>query len=402
MNIGIFTDTYSPQVNGVVSSILTLEKQLMSAGHNVFIFTISHPKADTTTPYVYRLPSMPFVFLKDHRVGLMYSPKIVRKIKRLKLDIILSQTEFSLGFFAKMVSKRLNIPMVHTYHTMYEEYVHYISKGVDISPEFARKYSKTFCNSVNGVVAPTEKTRNLLLSYGVKTPIRVIPTGIDFSPFKPSSYAQEEIIALKNEFSIPLDAPVALFIGRIAKEKSISTLLEAYKEVISLVPTSRLVIVGDGPEKQALMYLAEKLNITSHVIFTGMQPWKTIGKFYQLGDVFVSASVSETQGLTFAEAMAAHLPVVAKRDDSISGLVVSSHNGEIFDTTTELASILTKLLSDLSYCKVLGENASESVLPLSAELFGENALSYYQDILAAHHEKLLEPKTKRLSLLRKK
>ncbi|MGL5677112.1 MAG: glycosyltransferase, partial [Cellulosilyticaceae bacterium] len=146
MNIGIFSDTYLPQVNGVVSSIVTLEKQLRKQGHNVYIFTISHPKAPEKEDNVYRLPSMPFVFLKDHRVGLLYSPKLVHKIKKLKLDIILSQTEFSLGFFARLVSKQLHIPIVHTYHTMYEEYMHYISKGVEFSPEFARKYSKMFCN----------------------------------------------------------------------------------------------------------------------------------------------------------------------------------------------------------------------------------------------------------------
>lgn len=393
MNIGIFTDTYSPQVNGVVSSILTLEKQLIARGHNVYIFTISHPKADTTVPYVYRLPSMPFVFLKDQRVGLLYSTKIVRKIKRLKLEVILSQTEFSLGLFAKIMSKRLHIPIIHTYHTMYEEYVHYISKGVDISPELARKYSKKFCNGVDGVIAPTEKTKNLLLSYGVTTPIRVIPTGIDFSPFEPQGYSLEEIVALKKQFNIPLDAPIVLFIGRVAKEKSIDVILKAFKLVIAKVPESRFVIVGDGPEKERLMKCAKELHILDHVIFTGMQLWKTIGKFYQLGDIFVSASVSETQGLTFAEAMAAGLPVVAKKDDSIKGLVQEHYNGRIFETYEELANILEDLLKNSEVCEKLGENALVSVAALSADIFGENALIYYEDILASYNQAKLEKKS---------
>ncbi|MEG1149372.1 MAG: glycosyltransferase, partial [Niameybacter sp.] len=165
MNIGIFTDTYLPQINGVVSSIVTLEEQLKKQGHNVYIFTISHPHANDQKPYVYRIPSLPFVFLKDHRVGIIYSQKLVNRVKKLKLDIILSQTEFSLGFLAKLISKKIDVPIVHTYHTMYEEYMHYISKGVEFSPELARKYSKMFCNSVDGVVAPTEKTKDLLLNY---------------------------------------------------------------------------------------------------------------------------------------------------------------------------------------------------------------------------------------------
>lgn len=380
MNIGIFTDTYSPQVNGVVSSILTLEKQLLEKGHQVYIFTISHPKAVDSKDYVFRSPSMPFVFLKDQRVGLLYSTKMVRKIKRLKLDIILSQTEFSLGLFAKIMSKKLHIPIIHTYHTMYEEYMHYISKGVEFSPELARKYSKKFCNSVDGVVAPTEKTKKLLLKYGVTTPIKIIPTGIDFSPFSKDNYSPREIQSLKSEFNIPLDSPVILFIGRVAKEKSIDMILQAFKLLIVQVPTAKFLIVGDGPERQNLVKLASELDISDNIIFAGMQPWNNIGKFYQLGDIFVSASVSETQGLTFAEAMAASLPVVARRDESVSGLIQDNQNGKLFDSYEELATILNQLLEDKAYQEDLSTQALESIKPLSAEIFGENALAYYNEI----------------------
>lgn len=380
MNIGIFTDTYSPQVNGVVSSILTLEQQLLAKGHNVYVFTISHPKADDSKSYVYRFPSMPFVFLKDHRVGMLYSTKMVRQIKKLKLDIILSQTEFSLGLFAKMMSKKMHIPIIHTYHTMYEEYMHYISKGVEFSPELARKYSKKFCNSVDGVIAPTEKTRKLLSSYGVTTPIRVIPTGIDFSPFDPKNYSKEEISDLKQSYDISPEDPIVLFIGRVAKEKSIDIIVKAFPLLLSKVPKAKLLIVGDGPEKQNLVSLASELGILDSIIFAGMQPWNTIGKFYQLGTIFVSASTSETQGLTFAEAMAASLPVVARRDESISGLIQDNYNGKLFETYEELAKILEKIINDNNYRQTLAQNGLESIKPLSAEIFGESALSYYQEI----------------------
>ncbi|MGL4736214.1 MAG: glycosyltransferase family 4 protein [Cellulosilyticaceae bacterium] len=381
MNIGIFTDTYSPQINGVVSSIVTLEKQLQAQGHNVYIFTVSHPQADPAPGHVYRLPSMPFVFLKDHRVGLLYSTKIVRQLKKLKLDLILSQTEFSLGFFAKLMSKKLHIPIIHTYHTMYEEYVHYVSKGVELSPEFARKYSKKFCNGVDGVVAPTEKTKHLLESYGVTTPIRIIPTGIDFTPFDPRGYEEAEILSLKEQFGIPLDAPVVLFIGRVAKEKSIDVVIRGCQLLFQKMPNACLVIVGDGPERQSLQSLVQSLGIEKNVIFTGMQPWATIGKFYQLGTVFVSASVTETQGLTFIEAMAAKLPVLAKYDDSVKGVVINDYNGKLFETYEELAKILENILSDPTKLQRLADNAIASVEPLSAEHFGENALVFYDEVL---------------------
>lgn len=394
MNIGIFTDTYLPQINGVVSSIVTLEQQLIAQGHNVYIFTISHPQAHDDKPYVYRIPSLPFVFLKDHRVGIIYSTKLVRRVKKLKLDIILSQTEFSLGFLAKLISKQIHVPIVHTYHTMYEEYMHYISKGVEFSPELARKYSKMFCNSVDGIVAPTEKTRDLLLSYGVKKPIEVIPTGINFTPFHPSRYTKQEISSLKAQFSLDPTAPTILFVGRVAKEKSIDVVLHALPEVIKQVPHAQLFIVGDGPEMTHLKELTQTLHLEEHIIFAGLQPWQTIGKFYQLGDVFVSASVSETQGLTFAEAMAAGLPVVAKHDESIEGLVIDDYNGKKFTTTEELSIALIKLLQDESYRKTLSVHAMSSVAPLSDEIFGKNALTYYEKILALNEQDKKKDKKK--------
>ena len=395
MNIGIFTDTYSPQVNGVVSSILTLEKELRKQGHNVYIFTISHPDAEDHSNFVYRIASLPFIFLKDHRVGILYSNKLVSKIKRLRLDIILSQTEFSLGIFAKLVSKKLSIPIVHTYHTMYEEYMHYISKGIEFSPKIARKYSKSFCNGVDGVVAPTTKTEKLLRSYGVKTEIRVIPTGIDFSPLDKNNYQQSEIDNLKHVFNIPLNDPIILFVGRVAKEKSIDVIIEAMSLLVLKIPDAKLVIVGDGPSRLELEELAAKLNIRSSIIFTGMQPWSNIGKIYQLGDIFVSASVTETQGLTFAEAMAASLPVVAKEDESIAGLIRDDYNGRLFHTPEELAVILEELITRKGYQETLGTNAVHSVKPLSAEVFGHNACHYYHDIIEAYTEKKNTKKEKK-------
>lgn len=395
MNIAIFSDTYLPQVNGVVSSIVTLEKQLIQQGHQVYVFTISHPKAKQDEPHIHRIPSMPFVFLKDHRVGILYSPRLIGKIKKLKIDIILSQTEFSLGFFARLVAKKLHIPIVHTYHTMYEEYMHYISKGVEFSPELARKYSKNFCNHVNGVVAPTEKTKNLLLSYGVKKPIRVIPTGIDFSPFDPTGYDPSEIESLRESFDLSLDTPVILFVGRIAKEKSIDCILYALPDVVNAIPHVKMLVVGDGPELPALKKLAAQLNLQDTLIFAGMRPWCDIGKYYQLGDVFVSASVSETQGLTFAEAMAATLPVVAKVDDSVKGLVVDDYNGKLFETTKELSAALIQLLSDSAYRSILSKNALSSVEPLSDVIFGENALNYYEWILQQANEEKMSTPSKR-------
>jgi 1,2-diacylglycerol 3-alpha-glucosyltransferase len=201
MNIGIFTDTFCPQINGVVTSIRTLEKELSKKGHKVYIFTVSHPEIKKDCPNIFRLPSMPFIFLKSYRVGVLYPLKVVRMVKQLKLDIIHTQTEFSLGLFGKLMAKRLNLPCIHTYHTMYEDYVHYASKGrlSIVTPRMAKQLSRIFCNHTHLVIAPTKKVEQILKSYGVKRPIVIIPTGIDLEPFKKKYCNREEIARVKRK-----------------------------------------------------------------------------------------------------------------------------------------------------------------------------------------------------------
>ena len=184
MNIGIFSDTFFPQLNGVATSIRTLATALEERGHNVYIFTPTDPRTNDADaePNVFRLPSVPFVFVQNYRAAVLCPPSLRRKIDELQLDIIHTQTEFSMGMLGKLFSATRGIPMVQTYHTMYEDYVHYIGGGRIISQDMARDGSRIFCNAAMGVIAPTRKTEQLLTSYGVTKPISIIPTGINRHP----------------------------------------------------------------------------------------------------------------------------------------------------------------------------------------------------------------------------
>lgn len=233
MNIGIFTDTYFPQLNGVATSVQTLRRELEKKGHQVYIFTPYDPRQQQETDdHIFRLPSMPFIFVKNYRACFVCPPHILRKIHQLKLDIIHTQTEFSLGFLGKLISTTFGIPMVHTYHTMYEDYVHYIAGGHLISAEGAREFSRIFCNTAMAVIAPTQKTERLLLSYGVNKPISIIPTGIDTSHFRKSNYDPAEILELRHSLGLKADTPVLISIGRIAKEKSIDVIIGALPKLL--------------------------------------------------------------------------------------------------------------------------------------------------------------------------
>ncbi|MDD3393837.1 MAG: glycosyltransferase family 4 protein [Clostridia bacterium] len=382
MNIGIFSDTYYPQLNGVATSIRTLSNGLEKLGHNVYIFTPWDPRTpEIDEPNVFRIPSMPFLFLKNFRAGLLCPPHLSRKILSLDLDIIHTQTEFSLGFLGKYISTTQGIPLVHTYHTMYEDYVHYIARGHLITPEMARDFSKFFCNTTTDVIVPTIKTEDLLLGYGVTTPISIIPTGIDTSHFNQKNFSQEEILALRHSMGLDANTPVVLSIARIAKEKSIDVVIEAMPALLEKLPSAKMVIVGEGPEKENLEFLAKSLGVENHIIFTGGIPWTEIGKYYQVGNVFCSASVTETQGLTFAEAMAAGVPVVAKNDPCINNVITHNQTGLLFEEGEALPDLLYQVLTDAPLRNRLSSAGMEAMKELSAEKFCTSVESLYEKIL---------------------
>lgn len=382
MNIGIFTDTYFPQLNGVATSVRTLAQALEKKGHNVYIFTPSDPRLiDKNEPNVYRVPSIPFVFVRYYRASFLCPPHLLRTFKTLELDIIHTQTEFSLGLLGKYVSTTCGIPMVHTYHTMYEDYVHYIGGGYIISPEMAREFSRMFCNVAMNVIAPTQKTKSLLESYGVERPISIIPTGIDISHFRKEQYSPDEILALRHSIGLEADDPVILSLGRIAKEKSIDMISSALPKLLERLPNAKMVIVGEGMEVENLKNQGIRLGIEKHLIFTGGKPWSEIGKYYQLGNVFCSASVSETQGLTFAEAMAAGIPVVAKKDECIENIVTHGETGLLFDDEEALVEHLYQALTHPEVADKLRTAARETIESLSVENFADSAEALYKSIL---------------------
>lgn len=378
MNIGIFTDAYDPQINGVVISTKILKQELEAKGHNVTIITVSDPGAHKESG-ILRLPSIPFFVLPDFRVGSLYSPRIMRRIKKLNLDIIHTQTEFSLGIFGRICAKRLSIPIVHTYHTMYEDYSHYFSfKVMDKYAKHAsRRFSRLMCRTVDNVIVPTEKVASALETYGLKKDLNIIPTGVDLKPFAASGYNESEREKARVLCNIENHNKVLLFVGRLAKEKSIDTIIKSLPEIIKVHHDLVFLVVGDGPEMNYLKELAEQLNVSKNVRFVGKQPWQDIGVFYQLADVFVSASTSETQGLTYIEAMAAHKAVVAKYDTNLDDVVLDGKTGRFFYNDDELAGIVIDLMTNEHLRYSLSKNGFNSVQDLSSVHFGNAVESLY-------------------------
>ena len=381
MRVGLFSDTYFPMPNGVATSVRMLKENLEAGGHEVFIFTTTDPGAPKNEFNVTRIPSIPF---RKQRLGVIVTPALLRYVKGLSLDIIHTHTEFTLGRLGRAVAKRLGIPVVHTMHTIYEYYTGYIIKAELLDPVLRaaiRKLTARYCNGADAVIVPSGKTEGLIRDYGVWRDIRVIPSGIPLERFAARHFDGAKAGRIRSELGIAECNKVLLNIGRVSHEKNLDELLVSLRDYLAANPRVVFLIVGDGPARRDLERLAAELGIQGQVVFAGARPWDDIHLYYRLGDVFVGASVSETQGLTYIEAMASGRPVVAREDGCLDGLLVNSENGYSFSDAERLTSAVDLLLSDGEMLSRFSEEAERSAQRFSAGAYAGSVGGLYEELL---------------------
>ncbi|EMB91623.1 glycosyltransferase family 4 protein [Streptococcus mutans] len=389
MRVGLFTDTYLPQISGVATSIKTLKEELEKQGHEVYIFTTTDKHVKRyEDPTIIRLPSVPFISFTDRRIvyrGLFESYKIA---KTYKLDIIHTQTEFSLGILGKMVGKALRIPVIHTYHTQYEDYVRYIANGKLIRPSMVKYIVRGFLNDLDGVICPSRIALNLLDGYSVKIPKRIIPTGIDLREYERPDISQEDIAELREKWAIASDETVLLSLSRVSYEKNIQALLANMPKILSNNPKVKLLIVGDGPYLEELKEQAQDLAVMDNVIFTGMVSHNETALYYKAADFFISASTSETQGLTYAESLASGKPIIAQSNPYLDDLITDKMFGTLYQTESDLAdAVLNAIVSTPAKQEKVWQ---KKLYEISAEAFGKSVFVFYLDMIISKKAKKKE------------
>ena len=384
MRIGIFTDTYLPYVSGLVTSELMLKESLEKMGHEVYVVTMNLEnlkyKYDKENKVIY-IPGVP-TKIYETRLTTFYSPRAFNQIRKWKLDIIHTQTEFSVGTFGRIVSKQLDIPLVHTYHTMYEDYIYYLTKGYFDKPskKLIEYLTRFYCDTtVSELIVPTKKIYNVFKEkYNPDKKINIIPTGIGVDKFIIDDHEKKEIARLTKEYNLK-DSFVVGTVSRLGKEKSIDKLIIGFSKLIDKIPNSKLLLVGDGPDKDELLELVKELNIEDKVIFTGKVPNSEIQVYYSLMDVFSTFSTTETQGLTVLEALATRKPVVAIKDDSFDGVVKNDKNGYLFTKDIDFVNYVYKIYSDKKLYKELSEGAYKTALDNSSDAFGQKVYNVYSN-----------------------
>lgn len=396
MKIGIFTDSYFPQVSGVATSIQTLKEELEAHGHEVIIFTTTDPKVTKKEEGIIRFASIPFFSFKDRRVAIRGMRSALKISKEQGLDLVHTHTEFSLGLTGRYVAVHLGIPWVHTYHTMYEDYLHYVAKGKVLRPSHVKLVSKYFCNQTVGVIAPSDKAKNKLKSYGVTQNIAVIPTGVNLE--KLSTPSDRDI---RQELAIDEDDLVLLSLSRLAEEKNIQAILRAFPTVRAEHPNAKLIVVGDGPIRSALEELSRELCIEDAIRFTGEVFVDEVNAYYQASDLYVNASTTESQGLTFIEAIAAGTDIVAKSNPYTDMLVYSGTLGQTYREDEELAQTILDYLKETQHPEEKFTKRRNVLHSISSTVFGEEVLKYYADAIKLHDkENVTETKFYRKSVRR--
>ena len=379
MKILLTSDTYENQINGVSCSVITLRDELRKKGHDVRVLTLSRDNESKMVKTDYLIGSFSVPFYPDARQTLRFKDKIINDIVKWHPDIIHIQTEFSIGRIAKKVAKACNVPYINTSHTFYEDYTNYVIPSKTIGRVVARKLTKkSYANSA-AVIAPTKKIKDVLTSYGVTSPIYIIPTGINLDRFG-KKLSIIERAKLKSQLHLTSKSKVLVSIGRVAKEKNLDEIIDFLPELVKKDSNIVLLIGGDGPYKKNIENKVKKLKMDKYVRFLGMIPPENTYKYYQLGDVFVCASTSETQGITYIEALACGIPLVCRYDKCLDGVVEQGVNGYTYTNQKEYIDYIFKILKNHSLHHKMKNNALKSSGKFSKEKFSDDIEALYYKI----------------------
>jgi len=338
MKIAIFTETYLPFINGVVTHVRLLKDGLEKLGNEVLIVTadptVRHHHMDG---HLLRCPAHTFKKIYGYGVASPVSANRLRYLHRFKPDIIHIHNEFGVGFFGMQAATILSIPMVYTIHTMYDDYLHYVAPSgmTYVLNKTITFYLKQITRQACAVIGPSAKVEELCRRHGIEKKIHLIRNCPDLDAFNPKNANLGQVAALKAKYGITPDAKVLVSTSRIAKEKSLDVIITYFGRCFARDPEYRLLIVGSGPDLEDLKELAAQLGLSDRVLFTGAVPNAEVPNYCHMGSLFVSASLTEMFSIAMLEALAAGLPAVIRRDVVNRGQIDHGVNGFIFDDEAE-------------------------------------------------------------------
>lgn len=386
MRIGMLADVYKPHISGITNYIELNKRYLEKAGHDVFVFTFGDQDYPDDEPNIIRSPGLPLV-----DTGYYLSFRYNRKAKALlqSMDIAHVHHPFLSGRLALRYCRPLNIPVVFTNHTRYDLYAQAYLPGLppEVSQTLLENYMPDFCAAVDMVVSPSAGMRHVLRTFKVEVPITIIPNGVELQRFfNKSNPARRSELGLK-----PRDV-LLVYSGRLAPEKNLAFLLQAFSGVAQAVPNTHLLLIGDGPEREKLEQQITESGLDDRVHFTGQVSYDHLPGYLSMCDIFVTASVSEVHPLSVIEAMASGLPVMGIQSVGVGDSVCDGETG--FLASPDLPAFtakLTRLCLDAALRQKMGREARKE-----SEHY---AIERTSAVMIAHYERLsLEGKARKHGL----
>lgn len=383
MRIAHFTNTYKPNINGVARSVSTFRDALSRLGHHVFVFAQDAPDDyKETEPYIFRYPAVN-VPQFNYSITMPHSNTVNKMLPSLKLHVIHSNHPILLGDVAANRAEKLGVPFVFTFHTRYIEYAdEYTAAYVPFSQAFVRgiivEGLAKYMNQCQHIVTPSDSIRQNLAEFAGLTDreVTTIPTGIDLEPYQK---ADGQRIRRKYNWN---QQKVLVSVGRLAEEKNVQTLISAAAQVIKEDNSVRLLLVGDGPQRNDLEKYAKKLGVAEQIKFTGRIPFDAVPAHLKAADIFCFASITETQGLVTMEAMAAGLPVVAVNASGTSDAVVDGQEGLLTkDDPTDLGQALKRVLNDEALLARLKANAVKKAEAFDMMVQAKKMVAVYEQAI---------------------
>lgn len=397
MKICFFTNTFLPHVGGVAKSVQTFLEDYRRLRQRVLVVAPQFPEGGAPGRIersVERVPALQNFNGSDFSVSLPLSAESMERITSMKPDLLHAHHPFLLGDTALRASAATGAPVVFTHHTLYEQYTHYVPFDSPRLKEFVIELSTRFANRCNGVIAPSESIAELLVSRGVTTPIRVVPTGIDTKALASGSRSRG-----RRQWGIPQDAVVIGHLGRLAPEKNLTYLTEAVASALKREKKAWLLVVGDGPSRDEMENILTGHNVADRVRFAGKLTGKALHDAYAAMDVFAFASHSETQGMVLAEAMAAGNPVIALDASGAREIVREKQNGRLLKadaSTADFARALSQIVRSAELRKKWGDGARAQAVNFDRSVTSAKALEFYREVIAAHRRD--QPRTEEQSL----
>lgn len=377
----MLSDVYFPRVNGVSTSIKTFREDLLDMGHRCVLVAPEYPEApeEGDDADIVRIPSWRVPFDPEDR--LLIWPRLMAWAESLspgEFDTIHVQTPFTAHYAALRIARRIGAPVVETYHTYFEHYLHHYIPVFPstLTRRFARRLTISQCHAATHVISPSPQMADALRAYGVRSPITILPTGLPARAFIHGDRA-----TFRAAHGIPQDRPVALFVGRIAYEKNLDFLLRMLVELRKSVPDVLMLIAGEGPAQNHVNALIASLNLETNVQMLGnMDRGQTLRDCYRAADVFVFASRTETQGLVLLESMAQGTPVVSTAVMGTASVLEGMKGATISpEVEVEFAALASRLLVSPEHRRTMSRLAEADARAWSSRALTESLLGLYEN-----------------------